>query len=198
MIRNFVTNSEDVDLTRKRLSYEIICHSALHFFNAYLKDNNESLAYLKNEPSTDNSSLNLVSVTFKESLPLPPTEEKFLELIREGAFDQAHNVYKEVKTRDPKYILFKEQNLINLAFILFDDLNRRIDAIKIMKLNIEEYPESYKSYGYLARLYEKNQEWKNALNYFSMAQSMALKEKNRPEKNLAWYKRKIEKLMKKL
>ena len=197
VIRNFVTKPKDVDLIKKRLSYELMSRSALHFFDAYLKDKNESLVYLKREHTNEKSPLDLVSVTFKESFPLPPTEENFFDLIQEKGFDEAYSIYKAVKARDPVHIIFEELDLTNLAFILFDDLNRKSEAIKIMKLNIEEYPKSYKSYGYLARLYEKNQEWKNALNYFSTAQSMALKEHNKPEKDLAWYKRRIEKLIQK-
>lgn len=202
VIRNFVPNSEDVEMFQKRLAYELICRYALNFFDAYLKYNNESLAYLKSEHTKDNSVADLVTVMSKESLPLPPREWDFFELIRENGFDEAYSVYKVVKTRDPEYILFEEWNITNLAYMFFDDLNRKKEAIKIMKLNIEEYPKSYKTYGHLARLYEKNKEWKNALIYFSMAQGMALKEEKRPdasarEKDLAWYKRKVEKLKEK-
>lgn len=198
MIRNFVSKSEDVDLPKKRLGYELICRYALHFFNAYVKNDNESLAYLTNEHTKGNSAVDLVTVMTKESLPLPPKEEDFFEVIREKGFDEAFKVYKEVKTRDPEYILFEEWNLTELAFIFFDDLDRKEESIKIMKLNLEEYPTSYKSYGYLARLYEKNRDWKDAIVNFSMARGMALKQENLPEKDLEWYERRINKLKDKL
>lgn len=198
VVRNFISDSDDAELSIKRTSYELIAVYALHFFNAYLKENSESLRYLNNEIMKNDKIGDLLTIIVKESLPLPPSEDKFFELIREKGIEEAHGVYKEVKSRDPEYKLFEEWNLTELAFIFFNDLNKKEEAIEIMKLNIAEHPKSYKSYGYIARLYEKNKDWKNALVYFSMAYGMTLKQQDAGKKDIAWYKRRMEKLKEKL
>ena len=191
-VRNLNPDSEDADLRKKRMGDALICRYALHFFNASLKDDRRSIDFL-NKP-VKGETAELLTVTAVEALPLPPTEEAFFEIVEKEGFEKAYQFYKEVKFRDPEYIPFEEFNLTDLAFTFFNDLDRREEAIQMMKLNIEEFSDSHKSHGYLARLYEKNKDLKNALVYFSMAYGMAAKLKIKPVQDMAWYQRRIKKL----
>lgn len=106
-----------------------------------------------------------------------------------------------VKLADPEYVLFGEEELIEQAFIFFNELNKPSLGINTLKLNIIEYPESYRSYGYLGRLFEKKKDWKNGLVNYCIAFGMALREKNKPvnrssslQIDIEWYQKKIKKI----
>jgi hypothetical protein len=191
-------DSENIGLKHKKVSYELMCRFSLYFLNSYLKENRKELRDLINKISSIESNQRIVTISVKEPLPLPPTNEEFIEILTNEGYDKACQIYKTVKSADPEYILFEEEELIEQAFIFFNDLNRPRLAINTLKLNIMEYPESYRSYGYLGRLLEKNKGWGNGLINYCIALGMALREKNKPMINIEWYRRKIKKLKEKL
>jgi len=70
------------------------------------------------------------------------------------------------KTKNPNMTIDKysngkpigEEELIEQAFIFFTESNKPSLGINTLKLNIIEYPESFRSYGYLGRLFEKKKD----------------------------------------
>lgn len=74
-----------------------------------------------------------------------PSEEEFIQLIKEGNVDQAVMTYHEAKRIFPDSILFSRSELNNLGWEL--ELEGRLDeAIKVFQLNIEAYPDHYDPY----------------------------------------------------
>jgi tetratricopeptide (TPR) repeat protein len=186
--RNF-TASLDESEKKKQKAYELICNYALQFFNASLKNDVSAKHFLKQvSPAKD-----LLSITRKDPLPLPPTQDEFFEIIRKKDFETAEKLYKEIKARDAHYQIFEAWEMTVLADQLYRE-GRNEDAIKSAKLRIEAYPNDYLSYEWLANLYYRMKDWQNALEYFSMAYGMALREKQTPEilSELDFYRKRIE------
>ena len=186
--RNFAASLNDSDAKKKQI-YELINRYALQFFNAFLKGEASGKEFLaQSSPQND-----LLAITRKTTLPLPPTQEEFFEMIREKGFEPAYQIYQEVKKRDADYQIFEPFEITVLADRLFK-AGREEDAIKAAKLRVEAYPDDYLSYEWVANLYFKQKDWKNALQYYGTAYGMALKVRETPEllEELDWYRKRIE------
>ncbi len=186
--RNFAASLDEPE-KKKQKAYELICNYALRFFDAHLKNDN----FAKNFLNQDSPDKTLLSITRKKSLPKPPTQEEFFAIISDKDFETAYEIYKEVKKRDADYQIFEPFEMTVLADRLFK-AGREEDAIKSAKLRVEAYPNDYLSYEWVANLYYKMKDWQNALEYFSTAYGMALKEKQTPEilSELEFYQKRIE------
>lgn len=194
IVRNFAKSLKDAE-KKKQQSYELICQFSLRFFDAQLKSDSQGKSFIEN----DSVGKDLLAISRKRSLPLPPTQEEFFAIIREKGFETAYKIYQEVKLRDANYQIFEAFEITVLADQLFKS-GKAEDAIKCAKLRIEAYPNDYLSYEWLANLYYKQKDWNNALHYYGMAYGMALKEKKTPEllEELDWYQKRIETVKKNL
>ena len=194
IVRNFAESLNDSE-RKKQQSYELICQFSLRFFDAQLKSDSQG----KNFIESDSVGKDLLIVTRKPTLPLPPTQEEFFTLIKEKGFENAYKIYQEVKLRNANYQIFEAFEITVLADQLFKS-GKAEDSVKCAKLRIEAYPNDYLSYEWLANLYYKQKDWNNALHYYGMAYGMALKEKRTPElsEELDWYRERIEKVKKNL
>lgn len=190
---NFIARNFAVSLTnsekKKQRAYEIVCQYALRFFDAQLKGDKSGKELLEQ----DSADKDLLSLTRKTSLPLPPSQEEFFAIVREKGFEPAHKIYQEVKSRDANYQIFEAWEITVLADQLFK-AGRADDALKSAQLRIEAYPNDYLSYEWLANLYYKQKDWNNALRHYETAYRMALKEKETQEllQELEWYRKRIE------
>ncbi len=194
IVRNFAESLKDAE-KKKQQSYELICQFSLRFFDAQLKSDSQGKSFIDG----DSFGKDLLAISRKPSLPLPPSQEEFFTLIREKGFENAYKIYQEVKLRDANYQIFEAWEMTVLADQLFK-AGRADDAIKCAKLRIEAYPNDYLSFEWLANLYYKQKDWNNALHFYGMAYGMALKEKRTPEllEELEWYRERIETVKKNL
>ena len=192
--RNFNFSPTDLEKKKKR-AYEIVCQYVLRFFDAQLKGDKTGKEFLEQ----DSADKDLLSITRKTSLPLPPSQEEFFAIVREKGFDQANKIYRKVKSLDANYQIFEAWEITVLADELFK-AGRADDALKSAQLRIEAYPNDYLSYEWLANLYYKQKDWNNALRHYESAYRMALKEKETPEllQELEWYRKRIETVKKNL
>ncbi len=174
---------------RKMQAYELICRYSLRFFDAFLKGDVSGKGFLAQPPS----STELLAITRKPPLPLPPTQEEFFALIREKGFEPAYKIYQEVKKRDAGYQIFEAFEMTVLADRLFK-AGREDDAVKAAKLRVEAYPSDYLSFEWVANLYYKRKDWCNALQFYTSANEMALKKQKTPQliDELEWYRKRIE------
>ncbi len=186
--RNFAASLDESE-KKKQNAYELISNYTLQFFNTHLKNDPSAKSFLKQ----DSPAKDLLSITRKESLPLPQTQEEFFAIITDKDFETAYNIYKEIKNRDAAYQIFEPFEMTVLADRLFK-AGREEDAIKAAKLRVEAYPNDYLSYEWVANIYYKMKDWQNALEYFSTAYGMALREKRTPEilSELDFYRKRIE------
>lgn len=174
---------------KRKLSYEIVVEMARGFFGNFLVSPGNPARLPAHLPQDEG----LVSVTIKDPLPLPPTQEEYFTLIREKGFAAAKKVFHAVRSRDPDYQIFEAFEATVLADRLFK-AGRIEDAIAVAKLRVEAYPEDYLSYEWVANLYFKMKDWSNALAYYSMAYGMARSLEQTPEirSELDFYQKRID------
>ena len=77
-----------------------------------------------------------------------PSEEEFIQSIREGKIDQSIVRYNEIKQLYPDIVIFRRNILNNLGWEL--ELEERLDeAIKVFELNIRAYPDHFTNFNAL-------------------------------------------------
>lgn len=133
--------------------------------------------------------------------PSPPPAFRLLDALRDST-RRGLEIYRGFKRGNPDLRLFREWDLVDLAFELFNALDRPEDAIEVGRLLVEEYPDSYAAHGYLAELYRKHEAWAPALAEFSAA--LALGESGEDSfwttrsGDLAYYRRMVAELQERL
>ena len=68
---------------------------------------------------------------------------------------EAVRLYAEVKARDPDAVIFKETAINDFGYTLIQS-GRAKEAIEVLKLNIDRYPQSFNAYDSLAEAYMVN------------------------------------------
>ncbi len=186
--RNFAPSLTEAE-SRKKKAYELIGHYALGFFDAFLKGDASSREFLR-KPTTNKE---LLTIAYKPSLPLPPTQEEFFTLLQDKGIQPAYKVFEEVMKRDPDYQIFEAFEMTVLADRLYK-AGREDDAISAAKLRVKAYPNDYLSYEWVANLYYKKRDWTNALQYYVTAFEMALEEPQTAQltEEIDWYRKRIE------
>jgi len=84
---------------------------------------------------------------------MPPTQLQFLSLIREKGASEAARVFNEVKANSPEYHIFEKLEwrvLLSLGEE-YIEAGKYDEAIKILMLNLEVYPDWYQTHYALAR-----------------------------------------------
>lgn len=201
-----VTDEPSAEQQIKKSGYETICRYALNCFKANLLDDSQSRQFLQNSPEANGVNQIQLIYDTKKSLPAPPGQDEFFNIIRNDRIEKANEIYRKVKSIDPEYKIAREMDMVELAFELFNRRKRNADAIEVMKLAVEEFPDSYEAQGYLAEIYRKNESWTEALTHFSIAYGMALKKSKETDLKLAasligdiaWYRESIENMKTKL
>jgi tetratricopeptide (TPR) repeat protein len=168
--RNFAPSLTEAE-SRKKRAYELIGRYALGFYDSFLKGDASSREFLR-KPATNKE---LLTIAYKPSLPLPPTQEEFFTLLRDKGIQPAYKVFEEVMKRDPDYQIFEAFEITVLADRLYK-AGREDDAISAAKLRVKAYPNDYLSYEWVANLYYKKKDRTNALQYYATGYEMALKE----------------------
>ncbi len=123
--------------------------------------------------------INLVARSMgSDENPLTPVVEPLTKTLESGGFEVMAELYKKLKTEKPDDYNYGEQQLNMLGYQLIYR-NRVDEALKVLKLNMDEFPESanvYDSYGealltkgdttkaieYYERALEVNPEFQNA------------------------------------
>ena len=118
--------------------------------------------------------VNQIKISFKPSVPIQFLSGNELKrLIEDKGVNAASQYYREVRKVYSSLQPFDEYEFTVLAFNFFNEKNRPADAIAIMQLVTDAYPESYEAVGLLGRLHEKNNDKNNAALYFGKALQMA-------------------------
>lgn len=132
--------------------YSLLCRAVLAFCDAYLRHLAPELTRLRSL----RQEAGIRVARWKEAEQAPPTREEFTAILRQEGVAAAADLFHRFHAAAPGYVMFEEDHLANIGFEYFNGLHRNADGIRIMQLNLEAYPRSYKAHGFLARLYEKN------------------------------------------
>ncbi len=109
----------------------------LHFLNAYVKKQAESLASLRHAPASSHI------VTLKEipAIKAAPSRDELAAIIAGQGIERAVQVYREARKRDPEAAIFEEERMNQLANEMAR-CDQPQTAIELLKLNVEAHPQS--------------------------------------------------------
>jgi tetratricopeptide (TPR) repeat protein len=149
--RDYFTPNADYGPEYGVPSYAWIARYTLKFLDAYLKRDAAAMTYLENTPAQNGVPPHLFGVDYRRAKGIAPSFEAFrAELGRQG-FDHAADVYAAIKKETPDFSL--DQNAINnWAYRLMTDRHWP-EAIALMKLNAQNYPDSGNAYFNLGEAY---------------------------------------------
>jgi len=131
--------------------YESVCRYVLNFLDAYLKDNKQALAFLRDKPEQNGIAPHLVVGQFKKAQQAPPSLTEFRLALGQAGFETASSVYAEMKKATPSFSL-RENEISDWGYELVAR-GRIKEAVEIFKLNVELYPASSNVYASLGEAY---------------------------------------------
>ncbi len=137
-------------------NYEIICLYSLKFLNAYLKNDRKQLSFFSNlsEKHTE-SGIEILSEK-KKSKTYIPSGNDFLNVLYENGIDEAAALFRKIKSENPEVKMFTEAVLNRIGYESIYRNGQYEKAVKILKLNVEAFPESANAYDSLAEAYYLN------------------------------------------
>jgi tetratricopeptide (TPR) repeat protein len=94
-----------------------------------------------------------------------PVSAMLLETVTHEGVDAAIQQYHDLKSAHPAAMDFSEDDLNNLGYELIA-MNRTKDAIKVLELNVETYPQSSNVYDSLGEAYMEDGDKKSAIENF--------------------------------
>ena len=131
---------------------EFIDRYSLVFLNAYIKKDPAAQDELKKKPEEWNTTINLVRSQIRAAAKAPPREWEFVNLIHDGHFERARQIYDDFKSTNPAENFFREQTLNALGYEYVFRGNSDL-AIKILAMNAEAFPSSPNAFDSLSEVY---------------------------------------------
>ena len=143
-----------------------VCRQACLFFDAYLKDDVESLLTLKQRSSGNDPSESVLTFDYNEGLAAPPRFDELVHaIISRGLQEVNPGIEHLLKTHAPQD-LFEEKVLNWLAYHFLLWWDRPQEAMEVFKLNTRLFPRSANAYDSLGEAYLVLGDKENAiLNY---------------------------------
>ncbi len=147
--------------------YAWVCRYTLNFLDAYLKHDPTAMAFLKKTPAENGVPKHLMTASFRAAKGTPVSLESFRSQIGQQGFDHAPALYAAMQKEKPDFKL-DETSLQGWAFDL-EDQNHLPEAIAILKLAIQIYPESGEDQEALGEVYMKAHQNQQAIDAFDQA-----------------------------
>jgi tetratricopeptide (TPR) repeat protein len=131
--------------------YAWMARYTLHFLDGYLKNDPAALAYLKKTPAENGVPPHLITVNFRPAKGIAPSFEALRTEVGVQGFDHATEIYTSMKKASPDFTR-KENTLLGWADHLSDD-HHLPEAIAVLRLDIQLYPDSTDGYDALGQNY---------------------------------------------
>jgi len=144
----------DYDRADGIIGYAWVARYTLHFLDAYLKHDAAAMAYLQKAPAENGAPAHFMTVNYRPAKGIPASFEAFrFEMARQG-FDHAGDVYAAMRKDQSDFILDKTA-LNSWSYDLMVD-NHFAEAINLLKLNVQLYPDSGDVYDSLGEAYMRS------------------------------------------
>lgn len=152
-------------------SYKIATTYSLHFMNAYLKKDQNSLDFISNTPQENNISETLISIESKKTKEQSVDFYTFLNIAKQQGYKNLFTLYKDLKRKHPS-LAIPEGNLNTLGLqLIFNPLTSK-EGIAVYEFATMLYPNSANLYDSLAEGYAYLKDYKNAMLYFEKSLSL--------------------------
>jgi dienelactone hydrolase/predicted negative regulator of RcsB-dependent stress response len=148
------TRKADYDREDGITGYAWVTRYTLQFLDAYLKHDAAAMAYLKKTPAENGAPKHFMTVNYRSAKGMPASLDAFrAELGRQG-FDHAAEVYAAMQKEKADFKL--EETAVNSwSYELMSD-DHLPEAIDLLKLNVQIYPDSSNAYDSLGEAYAKS------------------------------------------
>ena len=128
--------------------YESLVTYVHHFLNANVRQDGESKAFLQRTASTSE----LVTMENKPAVKVPPTEEQFVQIVREKGTEKALEIQKEYSQLVPDYRLYDPDVLFPLASE-YAQAKKIDEAVSVLNLCTQAFPDNWECYDQIGRIY---------------------------------------------
>jgi dienelactone hydrolase/predicted negative regulator of RcsB-dependent stress response len=134
--------------------YAWVARYTLKFLDAYLKHDSAATAYLTKTPAENGVPKHFMTVNYRPAKGMPASLDAFrVEMGRQG-FDHANDVFAAMQKEKLNFKL-DETAVNSWAYELMND-NHLSEAISLLKLNVQSYPDSGNAYDSLGEAYMKS------------------------------------------
>jgi tetratricopeptide (TPR) repeat protein len=144
------------DYTREDgiVGYAWICRYTLKFLDAYLKHDATGESFLKKTPAENGVPPHLIAVSFRGAKGAPASLEGFRAELGRRGFDHASEIYAAMKKEKPDFKL--DESAMNEWGNHLLQESHLSEATVLLKLNIQNYPNSSNAYTILGETYAKS------------------------------------------
>jgi dienelactone hydrolase/predicted negative regulator of RcsB-dependent stress response len=146
------------------VGYAWVARYTLHFLDAYLKHDAESMAWLKKTPAENGVPKHFMSVNFRAAKGRPATLETFRAELGQKGFDHAEELYAAMQKEKSDFKL-DEGAVTTWGNDLVAE-NHLPEAIDVLKLNAKNNPNSANAYDSLGKAYLKAGQKQLAIDSF--------------------------------
>ena len=167
--RSIETNLKDLHVR--------ICRHARWFFDAYLKDDKESLMTLIQRSFINDLSDSIMTVDYKEGVATPPRFAGLVHSIISVGLKEVNREIEELLKKHAPQDLFDEEVLNWLGYHLLFWWDRPQEALDVFKLNTELFPNSANAFDSLGEAYLTLGDKENAI--MSYRESLQLNPQNK-------------------
>lgn len=188
----------------KRTGVEFVYQNILHFFNSYLKKESQSLEFLKRNATENGFAKDLlIAETKLPALSPVPSAEEFEKLLKVGigedgsGIKQGIEIFRAAKKANPEVALFSLQSLRLFSFRM-TQLNKQAEAVELLKLGIEAFPQSSEAINNLGNLYRTQGQRALAIECFEKALNLIAADLAVAEKDKESFRTEILKKLKEL
>ena len=140
---------------------------ALEFLDAYLKQDPEAMGFLKKTAAENGVPLHTMTVSFRAAKGAPATFEALRVQAGAKGFDHLAEAYAEMKKEKPDFKI-GETPMYIWATDLKDD-GHLAEAIDVLKLQLQIYPDSSDGYEGLGEAYQRSGEKQLAVESYKKA-----------------------------
>jgi hypothetical protein len=139
--------------TRLQQVFETTNRYVLAFFNAYVKGDQQELAFLRRDPAANGAPPGLATIrALPATVPAPTLDEIFTAITARGV-EAAMTEFEAARARDPESSTFREAEINRLGYRLLRS-QRPADALTIFRRNTVLYPASSNALDSLAEALE--------------------------------------------
>lgn len=147
--------------------YGWVARYTLEFLDAYLKHDAAAMGFLKKTPAENGVPPHMMTVDFRAAKGAPPTFEALRVEAGEKGFDHLAEVYAAMKKEKPDFKI-GETTMYVWATELKDD-GHLAEAIDVLKLELQIYPDSSDAYESLGEAYQNSGEKQLAVESYKKA-----------------------------
>ncbi len=148
----FLNNRGD-DKRKIEQSFEVSCSYLVKFFDAYLKDDQEAMAFLQGKPALEGYASELWDITRYDAAQPAPSLDQFEYLIAQKGIEEAVSITRSTIMIDSTSNVWEGSRMNSMGYRYLAD-KQYAEAIGIFKLNAELHTTTASWIDSLAEAYE--------------------------------------------